>query len=66
MALRASSADDYAAYADAGNITPWVYQQYVNGFDVISGDIFQGYMADAYSREEVIELLDEAYNEYLE
>lgn len=61
-----SSATDYAAYASSGNIIPWVYQQYVNGFDVISGDIFQGYMADAKTSEDVIAELDAAYLEYLE
>lgn len=61
-----SSSEDYAEYANAGNIIPWVYQQYVNGFDVISGDIFQGYMSDAYSSDQVIEMLDEAYLEYLD
>lgn len=61
-----SSSNDYAAYASSGNVIPWVYQQYVNGFDVISGDVFQGYMADAMSAEEVIAELDAAYRDYLE
>lgn len=61
-----SSFDDYAEYANSGNVIPWVYQQYVNGFDVISGDIFQGYMAGASSKEDVIEELNAAYLEYLE
>ena len=39
---------------------------FVNGFDVISGDIFQGYMADAADKDEVISELDAAYLEYLD
>ncbi len=61
-----SSSDDYKAYADAGNIVPWVYQQYVNGFDVISGDIFQGYMAGAKDKDTVIKELNENYKNFLE
>ena len=57
---------DYLEYANSGNVIPWVYQQYVNGFDVISGDIFQGYMADAADKDEVISELDAAYLEYLD
>lgn len=60
-----SSSNDYQAYASSGNVIPWVYQQYVNGFDVISGDIFQGYMADAMTSDDVIAELDAAYLEYL-
>ena len=60
------SVDDYLEYANSGNVIPWVYQQYVNGFDVISGDIFQGYMADAADKDEVISELDAAYLEYLD
>lgn len=63
---KSSSSDDYEEYANSGNVIPWVYQQYVNGFDVISGDIFQGYIAGAYSSDEMIEALDSAYLEYLE
>lgn len=61
-----SSSNDYLEYANSGKVIPWVYQQYVNGFDVISGDIFQGYMADATSADEVISELDAAYLEYLD
>lgn len=61
-----SSSEDYAEYANSGNVIPWVYQQYVNGFDVISGDIFQGYMADAYSRDDAISQLNDAYLQYLD
>lgn len=61
-----SSSNDYAEYANSGNVIPWVYQQYVNGFDVISGDTFQGYMADAMTAEDVIAELDAAYLEYLD
>lgn len=61
-----SSSDDYKAYADAGNIVPWVYQQYVNGFDVITGDIFQGYIAGAKDKATVLKELDENYRNFLE
>lgn len=61
-----ASTNDYLEYANSGNVIPWVYQQYVNGFDVISGDIFQGYMADAADKDEVISELDAAYLEYLD
>lgn len=64
--VESSSSKDYQEYVNNGNVTPWIYQQYVNGFDVISGDIFQGYMADAYGKEDVIEKLNEAYLEYLD
>ena len=52
--------------ADAGNIVPGVYQQYVNGFDVFSGDIFQGYMAGAKDQAAVIKELDENYKNFLD
>ena len=61
-----ASTNDYLEYANSGNVIPFVYQQYVNGFDVISGDIFQGYMADAADKDEVISELDAAYLEYLD
>lgn len=61
-----SSSDDYKEYADAGDIVPWVYQQYANGFDVISGDIFQGFMAGAKDQATVIKELDENYKNFLE
>lgn len=58
--------DDYTAYCNDGNTVPWVYQQYANGFDVTSGDIFQGYMAGAKDQETVIKELDESYLNFIE
>ena len=61
-----SASASICSSVNSGNVIPWVYQQYVNGFDVISGDIFQGYMADAADKDEVISELDAAYLEYLD
>ena len=61
-----SAMDDYTAYCDAGNTIPWVYQQYANGFDVTSGDIFQGYMAGAKDQATVIQELNESYLNFIE
>ncbi len=58
--------DDYTAYCDAGNTIPWVYQQYANGFDVTSGDIFQGYMAGAKDQATVIQEMNESYLNFIE
>ena len=58
--------DDYTAYCDAGNTVPWVYQQYANGFDVTSGDIFQGYMAGAKDQATVIQEMNESYLNFIE
>lgn len=62
---KCSSSDDYSAYANSGNIIPWVYQQYTNGFDVISGDIFQAYIAGAKDRDTVLKELDTQYKDFI-
>ena len=56
---------DYLAYADAGNTVPWVYQQFANGFDVVSGDIFQAYVFGAKDQATVLSELDEAYKTFI-
>lgn len=56
---------DYNNYAEDNFTLPWVYQQFVNGFDVVSGDIFQAYIFGAKDQATVLAELDEAYKSFL-
>lgn len=60
------ASDDYNKYTEDGMTCPWVYQQYVNGFDVTSGDLFQGYFAGTTDRETLISSLNEQYAAFVD
>ena len=60
------SNDDYNQYNANNDTCNWVYQQYVNGFDVTSGDLFQGYFAGTEDRDTFISNLNEQYQSYVE
>ena len=50
--------NDYLAYAQSGNVSPWIYQQLPTGTDL--GSALQGYMANLMTQEETLSMLDEA------
>lgn len=57
--------EDYAQYANDGNVIPWIYQQFANGFDVVSGEIFQSYVFGAKDEQTVLKELDDAYKSFI-
>lgn len=60
------SNDDFNKYNADNQTCNWVYQQYINGFDVTSGDLFQGYFAGTEDRNTFISDLNEQYQSYVE
>ena len=60
------SNEDYNKYNDDKMTCNWIYQQYVNGFDVMSGDLFQGYFAGTEDRDQFISDLKDQYASYVE
>lgn len=60
------SNEDFNKYNKENMTCNWIYQQYVNGFDVISGDLFQGYFAGTEDRKQLISDLNEQYASYID
>ena len=60
------SNEDFNKYNEDKMTCNWIYQQYVNGFDVTSGDLFQGYFAGTEDRDTFIKDLNEQYAAYVE
>lgn len=60
------SNEDFNRYNEDKMTCNWIYQQYVNGFDVTFGDLFQGYFAGTEDRDTFIKDLNEQYVSYVE